>query len=184
MIASSKRVSKILKDLHAATPDIEASAVVSPEGIMIASELPSDIEEAKMSSVTTAMAFLGEKSTRNLTGGGLKQMYVRGEYGYILLRTVGKRAVLIGKVQENAKLRSVFANLKETEEKLAKITQGELSELPAENFSKKESKNLDREALLKKYRIKMPSEKTILKILENSGVDYRDRNSRKDKQSL
>jgi len=76
VVASSKEIRKILKDLQASTPDIEASALVSTDGAIIASELPPEIEEAKISAVTIAMVFLGEKSTKNLTGGELKQMYV------------------------------------------------------------------------------------------------------------
>jgi len=41
-------------------------------------------------------------------------------------------------------------------------------------FSNKKTKNLDRNALLKKYKIKLPSDEMILKILENSGINYKD----------
>lgn len=41
-------------------------------------------------------------------------------------------------------------------------------------FLIKKQKNLDRDALLKKYKLKLPSDEMILKILENSGINYKD----------
>lgn len=178
MVTSSKEIRRILKDLQASTPDIEASALVSTDGAIIASELPPEIEEAKISAVTIAMVFLGEKSTKNLAGGELKQMHVKGDNGHILLTAVGKKVMLIGKVRENAKMRSVFLNLKKTEGKLAEIAKREAlydkNSFSDDYFSNKKQKNLDRDALLKKYKLKLPSDEMILKILENSGINYKD----------
>jgi hypothetical protein len=39
-----EELTDLLKDLEATTPDIEASAVVSVDGLMIASALPQDVE--------------------------------------------------------------------------------------------------------------------------------------------
>jgi len=184
VVTSSKKISKILKDLQASTPDIEASALVSTDGAIIASELPPEIEEAEISAVTIAMVFLGEKSTKNLAGGELKQIYIKGENGHILLTVVGKKAMIIGKVRENAKMRSVFLNLRKTEGKLAEITKRETlcekHDFLDEYHSNKKTKKLDRDAILKKYKIKIPPDEMILKILENSGINYK--NIHKSKQ--
>ena len=178
MVASPEEIRRILKDLQASTPDIEASALVSTDGAIIASELPPEIEEAKISAVTIAMVFLGEKSTKNLAGGELKQMHVKGENGHILLTSIGKKIMFIGKIRENAKMRSVFLNLKKTEGKLAEIAKREAlydkNSFSDDYFSNKKTKNLDRNALLKKYKLKLPSDEMILKILENSGINYKD----------
>lgn len=214
MIAQSEKVSKILKDLQASTPDIEASALVSVDGAMITSELSSNIEETKLVAMTAAMVSLGEKSAQELTRGELKQMYVKGDNGHVLLTAVGEEAVLVGKVRENAKMGLVFLNMKKTEGKLAeivketltdsgnntrKLTKSESSVIGAASErnkdyilgekqalrrerSKKEAntpKKLDREALLKKYRIKLPSEEMILRILESSGIKYQNIETRK-----
>jgi hypothetical protein len=178
VVAVSREITKILKDLQRSTPDIEASALVSTDGTIIASELPPEIEEANLRAATTAMVFLGEKSTKNLAGGDLKQLYVTGDNGHILLRPVGKKAILIGKVRENAQMRSVFVNLRKTEGKLAEITDKKeffIDNALLDNFSHDNSKKtaLEREALLKKYKIKIPSEETILEILHKSGISWK-----------
>ena len=53
-------LNQILKELEATTPDIEASAMVSVDGLMIASALPQDVKEDRVASgenaVLTALA--------------------------------------------------------------------------------------------------------------------------------
>ncbi|MBU7022563.1 MAG: roadblock/LC7 domain-containing protein [Theionarchaea archaeon] len=43
-----EELTNLLKDLEATTPDIEASAVISVDGLMIASALPQDVEEDRV----------------------------------------------------------------------------------------------------------------------------------------
>ncbi|MER3468102.1 MAG: hypothetical protein C4312_06180, partial [Thermoflexus sp.] len=50
-----------LKDLQSGTPDIEASALVSVDGLIIASALPRDVEEDRVSAMSAAMLSLGER---------------------------------------------------------------------------------------------------------------------------
>ena len=49
-----------LRDLQVASPDIEASAVVSVDGLIMASALPQDAEEDRVSAMSAAMLSLGE----------------------------------------------------------------------------------------------------------------------------
>src|SRR5574341_1169572 len=50
-----------LRDLQASSPDIEASAVVSVDGLSIASALPQGVEEDRVSAMSAAMLSLGER---------------------------------------------------------------------------------------------------------------------------
>jgi predicted regulator of Ras-like GTPase activity (Roadblock/LC7/MglB family) len=51
-----------LKDLQVSSPDIEASAVVSVDGLTMASSLPADVEEDRVSAMSAAMLSLGPAS--------------------------------------------------------------------------------------------------------------------------
>ncbi len=51
-----------LRELQASSPDIEASAIVSVDGLTIASALPQGVEEDRVSAMSAAMLSLGEKS--------------------------------------------------------------------------------------------------------------------------
>ena len=45
-----------LRELQASSPDIEASAIVSVDGLSIASALPQGVEEDRVSAMSAAMA--------------------------------------------------------------------------------------------------------------------------------
>jgi predicted regulator of Ras-like GTPase activity (Roadblock/LC7/MglB family) len=67
-MAKSKveELTNLLKDLEGTTPDIEASAVVSVDGLMIASALPRDVEENRVAAMSAAMFSLGERTAKEL----------------------------------------------------------------------------------------------------------------------
>jgi len=83
-----------LRELQASSPDIEASAVVSVDGLSIASALPQGVEEDRVSAMSAAMLSLGERIATELGRGSLEQVYVKGEKGYVVLMSVGEEAVL------------------------------------------------------------------------------------------
>src|SRR3954452_11102841 len=90
-----------LRNMQAAAPDIEASAVVSVDGLIMASALPAGVEEDRVSAMSAAMLSLGERIAGELGRGLLDQVYVRGNTGYVLLLSVGADAVLTALVREN-----------------------------------------------------------------------------------
>jgi len=97
-----------LRELRSASPEIEASAVVSVDGLIMASALPDDVEEDRVSAMSAAMLSLGERIADELSRGVLEQVYIRGDMGYVLLASVGDSAVLTVLVSEDAKLGLVF----------------------------------------------------------------------------
>jgi uncharacterized protein len=101
-----------LRDLQTGTPDIEASAVVSVDGLIIASSLPASAEEDRVSAMSAAMLSLGERISSELGRGLLDQVYVRGDAGFVILMSVGEEAVLTALVRENAKLGLVFLDMR------------------------------------------------------------------------
>ena len=72
-----------LRDLQGTTPEVEASAVVSVDGLIIASSLPAGIEEDRVSAMSAAMLSLGERIASELGRGMLDQVYVKGANGYV-----------------------------------------------------------------------------------------------------
>jgi len=57
-----------LRDLQSTTPEIEASAVVSVDGLIMASSLPAGIEEDRVSAMSAAMLSLVSASPANWGG--------------------------------------------------------------------------------------------------------------------
>lgn len=121
MATRTEEMVKLLKELQMTTPDIEASAVVSVDGLIIASALPADVEEDRVSAMSAAMLSLGERIAGELGRGSLDQVFVRGAEGYVLLMSVGEEAVLTALARKNAKLGLVFLDMKRTAAELARL---------------------------------------------------------------
>lgn len=109
---------KRLREMQAATPEIEASAVVSVDGLTIASALPKDVEEDRVSAMSAAMLSLGERIASELKRGSLDQVYIHGDDGYVILSAIGNEAVLTALARERAKLGLVFLEMRRAAEDL------------------------------------------------------------------
>ncbi|NIS79185.1 MAG: hypothetical protein GTO14_02950 [Anaerolineales bacterium] len=101
-----------LRDLQASSPDVEASAVVSVDGLTIASALPSNVEEDRVSAMSAAMLSLGERIAGELGRGSLDQVYIRGKNGFVVLMSVGEEAVLTVLARDEAKLGLLFLDMR------------------------------------------------------------------------
>jgi predicted regulator of Ras-like GTPase activity (Roadblock/LC7/MglB family) len=110
-----------LKDLQASTADIEASAIVSVDGLIMASSLPQDVEEDRVSAMSAAMLSLGERIAAELKRGELDQVFIRGTRGYVILMSVGEEAVLTALARSEAKLGLIFLDMKRAAEDLARL---------------------------------------------------------------
>ena len=101
-----------LQDMQAAVPDIEASAVVSVDGLVIASALPADTEEDRVSAMSAAMLSLGERIAKELGRGTVEQVYIKGDNGYVVLTAVGEEAVLTVLARKEGKLGLIFLEMR------------------------------------------------------------------------
>ncbi len=110
-----------LRAMQAAAPDIEASAIVSVDGLIMASALPADVEEDRVSAMSAAMLSLGERIASELGRGGLEQVYIRGNAGAIVLTSVGEEAVLTALARPDAKLGLIFLEMRRAAEDLVKL---------------------------------------------------------------
>ena len=110
----SQQLVEELKKLQISSPDIQASAIVSSDGLIIASALPNNVEEDRVSAMSAAMLSLGERISTELKRGDLDQVYIRGDSGYVMLMAVGNEAVLTVMASENAKLGLIFLDIKRT----------------------------------------------------------------------
>ena len=110
-----------LRDMQIASSDIIASAVVSVDGLTMASALPEDVEEDRVAAMSAAMLSLGERISGELGRGGLDEVYIRGEDGFVLLTAVGDEAVLTALARNEAKLGMIFLEMRRAAEDLEKL---------------------------------------------------------------
>jgi predicted regulator of Ras-like GTPase activity (Roadblock/LC7/MglB family) len=117
----TERLVRRLQDMQRNTPDVEATAVVSVDGLTIASSLPAGVEEDRVSAMSAAMLSLGERIAGELGRGMLDEVYVKGEKGYVVLRAVGEEAVLTVLARQQTKLGLLFLDMRRASDDLATI---------------------------------------------------------------
>jgi predicted regulator of Ras-like GTPase activity (Roadblock/LC7/MglB family) len=110
-----------LRDLQFSSPDIEASAVVSVDGLTIASALAQDVEEDRVAAMSAAMLSLGERIATELDRSILDQVYIKGQNGYVILMSVGEEAVLTVLARQQAKLGLIFLDMRRAAADLIKM---------------------------------------------------------------
>ncbi|MBI3177025.1 MAG: roadblock/LC7 domain-containing protein [Chloroflexi bacterium] len=110
-----------LREMQISTPDIEAAAVVSVDGLTIASALPPNVEEDRVSAMSAAMLSLGERIASELGRNTLEQVYIHGDQGHVFVFAVGDEAVLTVLCREQARLGMVLLDMRRAAEDLAKL---------------------------------------------------------------
>lgn len=94
-------------------PDVDAAAVISSDGLPMASALPSHIHEDRLGAMAAAMLSLGDRAAETLGRGRLKQVFVEGSNGYVFLMAAGP-AVLCAITQKKAKIGLVIYEMQTT----------------------------------------------------------------------
>ncbi|MGA7192783.1 MAG: roadblock/LC7 domain-containing protein [Anaerolineales bacterium] len=110
-----------LRSMQAAAPDIEASAIVSVDGLIMASALQQGVEEDRVSAMSAAMLSLGERISSELGRASLEQVYIKGDKGSIVLTSVGTEAVLTALGRQDAKLGLIFLEMRRAAEDILKL---------------------------------------------------------------
>jgi predicted regulator of Ras-like GTPase activity (Roadblock/LC7/MglB family) len=117
----------LLRQIQGLTPNIEASAVVSPEGLVLASALPPGTDEQEIGAMSAAVLTLGERIARELLAGRVKQVYVEGDgTGYVFLTSIGTDAILVTLANPDAKLALVFMDMGRIASEALKILQEDI----------------------------------------------------------
>jgi len=120
-MSSQERVQQILRTLVNNTPDLEAAALVSVDGLVLASVLPAGTDEDRVSAMAAALQALGDRTLRELARGTFEQIYVKGSQGYVVLVQVGPEAVLEGIAGSAAKLGMVLLDMKRAAQECARL---------------------------------------------------------------
>lgn len=109
-----------LKELRSGTPEVEACALISEDGLVIASALPQNIEEIRVAGMSATLMSLGTRVATELERGQVRQVLVSGENGYAILSTAAEGTMLLVLTTRMAKLGLVFLDMARTTEALAR----------------------------------------------------------------
>src|SRR4051794_21345773 len=102
-LSRSARLDQAIAGLLREAPEIEAAAVVSFDGLPMASALPASMDEDRVAAMSAALLSLGERAAQGLGRGELSQVYIEGETGTVFLVSAENEAVLVAVAAPGAK---------------------------------------------------------------------------------
>jgi predicted regulator of Ras-like GTPase activity (Roadblock/LC7/MglB family) len=107
-------LNKLLKSLQTGSPDVEAAALISEDGLMIASALPQELDDTRVAGMSATLLSLGTRAAAELHRGEVQEVIVRGEQGYVVMIDAGRGVLLLVVANEKAKLGLIFFDMRET----------------------------------------------------------------------
>lgn len=114
-------LNSILSDLNGTSADIDASAVISTDGLVMAAAMPADMDEDRVGAMSAAMLSLGERTAQELARGDLEQVLIKGDKGYVLMTHAGPDSVITVVAKPRAKLGLIFLDVKRAAESIEKV---------------------------------------------------------------
>lgn len=123
-MTKADQLANALDDFLAVSADVEAAAVVSSDGLPMASVLPPYVEEDRLAAMSAALLTLGERAAEGLGKGELEQVFIEGAHGHVVLTAAGPDAVLVTVTSRAAKVGLVLFEMRRTSATVAEIMAG------------------------------------------------------------
>jgi uncharacterized protein len=120
-MSKADQLAAVLDEFLSVSFDVEAAAVVSSDGLPMASALPPDVEEDRLAAMSAALLSLGERAALGLDKGELAQVYVEGSSGNVVLMAAGRHAVLVAMTAKHAKAGLVLYEMRNSARKVERV---------------------------------------------------------------
>jgi predicted regulator of Ras-like GTPase activity (Roadblock/LC7/MglB family) len=117
----SDQMDIVLNSFERNVPYIEATAVVSTDGLVIASRLRGQVEEDRIGAMGAAILSICARSGDELARGDMERVLIEGDSGYILIRSIGEDAILVALVEKEVRIGLLFYESKKCAEQLTEI---------------------------------------------------------------
>lgn len=105
-------INRILRSLQSSSPDVEACALISEDGLMIASALPQHVDETRVAGMTATLSSLGTRAASELGRGEVQEVLVRGTDGYAVMMASSGGTLLLSLASKQAKLGLIFLDMR------------------------------------------------------------------------
>jgi predicted regulator of Ras-like GTPase activity (Roadblock/LC7/MglB family) len=115
-----KVLKAVLRRLNSTSNNIEASAVMTRDGLTLASVFDENVCPDRLGAMCASMLSLAAKTAQELARGNLEQVLIEGENGYLLIVHIGQNAVLSVISRPSSNLGMVFIEAKKTAAELLK----------------------------------------------------------------
>lgn len=115
------RINEALRGLRMVSVDIIGAAVINMDGFIIASVLPTEVDEELIGGMAASILGVGERIAADLMRAEMEQVYVRSPKGYVIVNAISEDAALLLLVTREAKLGLIFLELKRSVAELLRI---------------------------------------------------------------
>jgi uncharacterized protein len=120
-MSKAEQLAAVLDEFLSVSLDVEAAAVVSSDGLPMASALPPDVQEDRLAAMSAALLSLGERAALGLDKGELAQVYVEGSNGNVVLMAAGRHAVLVAMTAKHAKAGLVLYEMRSSARRIEQV---------------------------------------------------------------
>lgn len=103
MTINTEKLGHLLQNFVTATLDVQGAAVVTPDGLPLATSLPNGMDDERVSAMSAAMLSLGDRIGRELVRGDIDRIYVEGDQGFSILTSCSEDAVFLVLAAKEAK---------------------------------------------------------------------------------
>ncbi|RZU38442.1 hypothetical protein EV700_2374 [Fluviicoccus keumensis] len=117
----ARKARSILRQMHADEEHIEASAVVSRDGLIVASQLADSADADRFGAMCASLLALASKAAQEVERGQLRQVILDGTKGPVLLTHAGLVAVLAVAARPKANLGRLIMETRNAANKLGEI---------------------------------------------------------------
>lgn len=119
--SKGEQLAAVLDGLIAEDSTVHAAALVSLDGLTMASALPDGMEPDRVGAMSAAILGLGERAAAELGRGRLEQVIIEGDDGYVILLAAGSYAVLTTVADGSAKLGLVLYEMRAAADRVAAV---------------------------------------------------------------
>ncbi len=111
----------MLATLQRITRGVQASALITPEGLPIVSKLNgkySTTSDVIIGAMSAALLSVGERAVNELKRGTLQHVLLAGEQGYLILTSIEEKAIFLALTTKKANLGFILLSMKKLGEEI------------------------------------------------------------------
>jgi len=112
------KLKNILNELESIDPEIEASAVIRSDGLLMASSFRTDLDKNLVAAMNAAILNIGNRVTSELKRGNLQELIIRADRGLIVLVNSGKDTILSTISKPDSNLGLILFEMKKAANKI------------------------------------------------------------------
>ena len=124
MATTKEMFERVLNDLRA-TGDVEASAIVSRDGLLMASDISAGIQAETFAAMSATMLGASETAITELRKGNVERVIAESKEIKIIVGGAGANALLVLMAQPTAALGLILVEMDKAVKKISRIMAGE-----------------------------------------------------------